>query len=247
MKKKLMMLNELLEKIDLSEEDLEKWLELNLIVPAGYTDDEVPVYYAETIEKVEKIQKLIELGYAPEDVQKIEKKVGMPGEGMDSSEKKKKGQYLTVGNLAERVGVSTRTIKHWEDKGIIEPDTRSEGGFRLYSETYVYLCQLIKDLQLFGYSLEEIKTVSDYFRDFISLQEKFEHVPDAEIEHKIQAMLREIDYLNKKMVSFKDGIQRWEDLLKKKRKELLSLQNRNEKRRKEETVKTVKTSKKKNQ
>jgi len=246
-KKKLLMLNELLEKIDLSEEDLDKWLELNLIVPAGYTDDEVPVYYAETIEKVKKIQKLIELGYAPEDVQKIEKKVGMPGEGMDSSEKKKKGQYLTVGNLAERVGVSTRTIKHWEDKGIIEPDTRSEGGFRLYSETYVYLCQLIKDLQLFGYSLEEIKTVSDYFRDFKSLQENFDHVPDTEIEHKIQAMFREIDYLNKKMVSFKDGIQRWEDLLKKKRKELLSLQNRNEKRRKEETVKTVKTSKKKNQ
>jgi DNA-binding transcriptional MerR regulator len=244
MKKKLLMVHELLEKINLSEDELNKWRDLNLIVPAGYTDDEMPVYYAETIEKIEKVQKLIELGYELEDVQKIEKKVGMPGEGMFSSDHKKKGQYLTVGNLAERVGVSTRTIKHWEDKGIIEPDTRSEGGFRLYSETYIYLCQLIKDLQLFGYSLEEIKTISDYFRDFLYLQENFNNVPDAEIEHKIQAMLREIDYLNKKIVSLKDGIQRWEDLLKKKRKDMVSLQNRNEKRRKEESAKI---SKKKNQ
>jgi len=66
-------------------------------------------------------------------------------------------KHLTIGGLAKRVGVSARNIKHWEDKGIIEPDMRSEGGFRLYSQVFVYLCDLIKDLQLFGYKTGEKK------------------------------------------------------------------------------------------
>ena len=57
-------------------------------------------------------------------------------------------QYITISSLAEQVGVSPRTIKHWEEKGIIESEMRSAGGFRLYSQIYVYMCKLVKDLQI---------------------------------------------------------------------------------------------------
>ena len=59
----------------------------------------------------------------------------MPQVTPDKITNKKNNSYLTVGNLADKIGVSPRTIKHWEDKGIIEPDMRSDGGFRLYSAT----------------------------------------------------------------------------------------------------------------
>ena len=112
-----------------------------------------------------------------------------------------------------------------EDKGIIDPDMRSEGGFRLFSEIYIYLCKLIKDLQLFGYSLEEIKKISDLFRDFLAIEKNPVIFKKDETAAKLSQMLSEIQILFDKMALFKQGIQRWEDLLKKKKKEILSLRN----------------------
>jgi len=107
---------------------------------------------------------------------------------------------------------------------------RSEGGFRLYSDSYVFLCQLIRDLQLFGYSLEEIKTVSDEVRVFVAIQSGLEAFPKAEVEEKLSAMMREIGDLYDKMKLLREGIDRWEDLLKKKKKEIRGIQSRNRKR-----------------
>ncbi len=143
-----------------------------------------------------------------------------------------KGKFLTVGNLAERSGVSPRTIKHWEDKGIIEPDMRTEGGFRLYSEAYVFLCQLIRDLQLFGYTLEEVKAVSDDVRTLLAIEADPDSFPRAEVEKKLEVMLEAIRALFGKMKLLREGVERWEDLLKKKKKDILALQAKNRKREK---------------
>ncbi len=230
MKKKLFILDEFCGKANVSKKLLQEWEKFHLIAPVGFTDDKMPLYSENSIEKVTKIQKLLELGYEIKDVQKIIKKIGMPKSSDKHEPDMVSNQYLTVGNLADKVGISPRTVKHWEDKGIIEPDMRSEGGFRLYSETYVYLCQLIKDLQLFGYSLEEIKIISDYFRDFLNIQKNIKTYKKTEIDTKLDTMLQEVQSLFEKMKLFKEGIQRWEDLLKKKRKEILNLKSQNQKR-----------------
>ena len=157
-----------------SEEILARWIKDKLVRPAGFTDDRLPLFSEETVARLQNILRLQELGYGLDEIQKIMKKIGLPGTRQKPAGKSDLDQYLTVGNLAEMAGVSPRTIKHWEDKGIIEPDMRSEGGFRLYSKGYVHLCKLIQDLQLFGYTLEEIKAISDYFRDFLAFQERLE-------------------------------------------------------------------------
>jgi len=229
MKKNLFILDEFCRKANVSKRLLQEWEKFRLIAPVGFTDDKIPLYSDSSIEKATNIQKLLELGYEMKDVQRIIKKIGMP----KSSDKKESdmpsNQYLTVGNLADRIGVSPRTIKHWEDKGIIEPEMRSDGGFRLYPEVYVFLCKLIKDLQLFGYSLEEIKMISDHFRDFITIQNNLQSYKKTEIEAKLESMLQEIQMLFEKMKLFKEGIQRWGDLLNKKKKEILNLRLRIEK------------------
>jgi DNA-binding transcriptional MerR regulator len=121
------------------------------------------------------------------------------------------------------VGISTRTIKHWEDIGIIAPDMWSEAGFRLYSDSYIFLCSLIKDLQLFGYSLEEIKQISDYFRDFWDISQGRDQYSREETVEKLQQMVVAIDTLFDKMHQFRNGIDRWEKLLKKKKSEIRRL------------------------
>ena len=229
MKKEIFTRDEFLARISASDTDLQAWEKNKLVRPVGYTDD-TPFYSQQAVEQVIQIQKLQELGYDLDGIQKIVKKVGLPKDSQKTPESKKGEKFLTVGNLAERIGVSPRTLKHWEDKGIIVADMRSEGGFRLYSEQYIYLCHLIQDLQLFGYSLEQIKMISDYFRDFLSLNESLESQSAQKVKEKIDQMLHEIDQLFEKMESYKEGIQRWEDLLKKKKKEVQNLKNRNQKR-----------------
>jgi DNA-binding transcriptional MerR regulator len=230
MNKDIFTRDEFLAKLSLEESFLRDWERAKLLKPAGYTNGRIPLYSEETSERIGTIRRLAELGYEIEEIQKILKKVGLPKKVERKRKPEGSTQYLTVGDLAERVGLSPRTIKHWEDKGIIEPDMRSEGGFRLYSGAYVYLCELVRDLQLFGYSLEEIKEASDYFRYFLALQENPDAFPKAEVASKLDAMLTEIKVLFDKMGLLQKGIKRWEDLVKKKKKEILELKNRNQKR-----------------
>lgn len=222
--------DEFIEKVSLTDEQLTLWEKSKLILPAGFTDANIPCYDEDSVRQVEHVLKLQDLGYGLEELQKIVKKVGLPSQGEGKKEKADKRQFLTVGHLADRVGVSTRTIKHWEDKGIIAPDMRSEGGHRLYSDHYALLCQLIIDLQHFGYSLEEIKQVSNYFREFLMLKKDLSALSSQEVTLRLVAMNEAIETLFEKMGNLKSGIARWEDLLKKKKKELSAMKSQNSKR-----------------
>jgi DNA-binding transcriptional MerR regulator len=229
MKKEIFSRTEVLERAGVADKTLAAWEGTKLIRADGATNGGVPFYTRTAFDRIVQIRKLVDLGYGPEAIAKIVKKVGLPrGEGA-AAEKAKSREYLTVGGLAERIGTSPRAIKHWEDKGIIEPDMRSEGGFRLYADHWVYLCKLILDLQLFGYSLEEIKVVSGLFRDILAIETDPSVFSPAETARKLDEMLARIDALFAKMNLFKQGIERWEDLLKKKRKEIHRLKDENAK------------------
>lgn len=227
--KNVFFLDELIRLTGESESRIHEWTEIGLLNPIGQSEDGNAVFSVLQAERARQISRLATMGYNVSEIRRIIRKVGIPGENPTPIQAVIT-QPLTVGALADRVGVSPRTIKHWEEKGIIDPDMRSEGGFRLYSDTFVYLCQLVRDLQLFGYSLDEIKRVSDMFRLFLSLQASLETHPWEAAEGHFNAMLKEISRLDERMGMLKAGIRRWEGLLGKKKREIASLQRRNRKR-----------------
>ena len=230
MKKEVLSMEDLARESGVPSESLAEWTKVKLLKPAGFTDGKAPLFDAAGLDRVAHIRRLADLGYGTEEILKIIKKVGLPRDGRGRKHAAHKDSFLTVGNLAERSGVSPRTIKHWEDKGIIEPDMRTEGGFRLYSESYVFLCQLIRDLQLFGYTLEEIKAVSDDVRTLLAIEADPDSFTEPEVEKRLVAMLEAIRALFDKMKLLEEGVERWQDLLKKKKKDILGLQARNRKR-----------------
>jgi DNA-binding transcriptional MerR regulator len=230
MGKEMMTKAELAEKTGVEPVEIDLWTKAKILRPVGFAEDKSPFYSGPDIGRVAHVRKLRELGYGLEEIQKIIKKYGWPGSGDDQKKDAGKGKLLTVGLLAEKAGVSPRTIKHWEDVGILDPDLRSEGGFRLYDESDVYLCQLIRDLQLFGYSLEEIKAVSDAVRDFLSLQKDLSAYSREEAGRKLDGLQAAVEALFKKMKPLREGIDRWEDLLKKNKKEIAALKAKNAKR-----------------
>ncbi len=222
--------DELATRLGVSKRILHEWEKEELLKPSGIADEGSQLYTTYQLERGQHLKKLYELGYGIEDIKKIVKKVGLPKSSAEHNKQNLNETYLTVGQLADSVKVSPRTIKHWEDIGIIEPDMRSEGGYRLFAPHYVFICNLIKDLQLFGYTLEEIKVVSLYFRSFLDLSGSLESFPVEESEQKLNELIVAIDSLSEKMELFKAGIARWEDLLKKKKKEIIALKTRNSKR-----------------
>lgn len=64
---------------------------------------------------------------------------------------------LQIGEVAESVGLSIRTIRHYDELGLVEPSGRSPGGFRLYTGADVERLRLVKRLKPLQFSLEEIQ------------------------------------------------------------------------------------------
>ncbi len=70
------------------------------------------------------------------------------------------GQLMQIGEVAEHLGLTPRTLRYWEEKGLLPPAERMEGGFRLYSPADVERLERIAQLKkLLGFSLAEIRTV----------------------------------------------------------------------------------------
>jgi MerR family transcriptional regulator, repressor of the yfmOP operon len=69
---------------------------------------------------------------------------------------------LRIGELAERVGVTPRTIRYYEELGLLGGGERAKGAHRLYTEAdVVRLSELIRLRDLLGLSLEELVTLAE--------------------------------------------------------------------------------------
>ena len=68
-------------------------------------------------------------------------------------------QSMQIGEVAERTGLSYRTLRHYDEVGLLSPSARSDGGFRLYTEDDVEKLLVIRRMKPLGYSLDEMLTV----------------------------------------------------------------------------------------
>ena len=100
--------------------------------------------------------------------------------------------YLQIGEVAERTGVTQRTLRFYEEKGLLKPPSRMEGGFRLYSEEDITRVEQIKELQqLLGFTLAEIKEMID--ADEVLSQLRAEYRPEAALPQKKAQVLQAIE------------------------------------------------------
>lgn len=67
------------------------------------------------------------------------------------------GATLSTGDLARRTGTTLRTVRFYEEAGLLEPSHVAKGGRRLYTEGDLERLTLIADLRELALSLDEIK------------------------------------------------------------------------------------------
>ncbi len=66
---------------------------------------------------------------------------------------------MHIGELAERTGLSLRTIRHYDDVGLLPATARTDGGFRVFSEDDFERLMVIKQMKPLGFSLEEMAEI----------------------------------------------------------------------------------------
>jgi MerR family copper efflux transcriptional regulator len=73
---------------------------------------------------------------------------------------------MHIGEVAARTELSLRSLRHWDDVGLLRPSGRTHGGFRLYTEADVDKILVIRRMKPLGFSLEEMSAA---MRDIESL------------------------------------------------------------------------------
>lgn len=66
------------------------------------------------------------------------------------------GGMMHIGEMAEQTGLSLRTIRHYDEVGLLKPSGRTEGGFRLYTAENLDRLLLIRRMKPLGYTLDEM-------------------------------------------------------------------------------------------
>ncbi|TAK31115.1 MAG: MerR family transcriptional regulator [Chloroflexota bacterium] len=69
------------------------------------------------------------------------------------------GELLSIGELARRTGVSARTIRYYEELGILPEPERTASGTRRYGQEYIFFVKGACLLKEIGFSLSEIQTL----------------------------------------------------------------------------------------
>jgi DNA-binding transcriptional MerR regulator len=65
----------------------------------------------------------------------------------------------TISQLAQAVGIPSTTVRYYERVGLVEPEDRSAGNYRLYSEESVRKLKFIRAAQAIGFTLDDVKAL----------------------------------------------------------------------------------------
>ena len=116
------------------------------------------------------------------------------GDAAAGDQGKRADGLLTTGDMARLTGNTLRTVRFYEEAGILRPDRRSAGGHRLFSQHELERLQFISDMRAASLSLEEIRTL-------LELKEKSENGQEA-AESAVVALDAQIETIKDKIAVF---------------------------------------------
>lgn len=108
---------------------------------------------------------------------------------------------MNIGSVAELTGLSSKSIRLYEEKGLITPPSRSDSGYREYGEQQVQELNLISRAKNAGFSLQECK-------EFVQLA----HNPQrksSEVKARAQVKLDEVQNKIRQLQEIEKQLKEW--------------------------------------
>ena len=95
---------------------------------------------------------------------------------------------LRIGEVAKLCGVTTRTLRYWEEIGLVAPSEQRHGSERVYADSEVERARRIRELQaLMGFSLAEIRVVLETEDTVDRLRDAYKVKARPELRRKLLA------------------------------------------------------------
>ncbi|WP_155336599.1 MerR family transcriptional regulator [Acrocarpospora corrugata] len=105
---------------------------------------------------------------------------------------------MHIGQVAALTELSLRTIRHYDDVGLVRPSARSQGGFRLYTEHDVARLLVIRRMKPLGFTLEEMG-------ELLSITDRLD---DSDVAQNVaQLATVERTHLLTRLVRFEQAVQ----------------------------------------
>lgn len=111
--------------------------------------------------------------------------------------------YYTSGEFARKANVTLRTVRYYDQQGILKPSRVAENGYRLYTDADFAKLQKILSLKYLGFSLDEIMTMTINDDDMDSIKES--------IHLQLNLVQKKMEHLKMVEQSLKNTVRRMEE------------------------------------
>lgn len=130
-------------------------------------------------------------------------------------------ELYKIGEVAERTSLSIKTIRHYDEVGLVEPSERSAGGFRLYTEADVDRLFAIRRMKPLGFTLDEMRSLlqslavlgdSDAADDAVAEALYYVATCRTRAVEACESLRRQLDYameLTDQLAESATGVDRW--------------------------------------
>ncbi len=115
-------------------------------------------------------------------------------------------QAMTIGKLAQAAGVTTKTIRYYEQLGLIEAPRRSASGYRLYSPDMQHRLTYITQAKRLGLSLREIQELLDLYHPSQVPCGHMLALMDQKLQ-QIETMMRDLEVFQRHLQQLRDTCQ----------------------------------------
>ena len=122
----------------------------------------------------------------------------MTSEPPSASSSDKTLAVMQIGEVAARTGLSLRSLRHWEEVGLLRPSGRTDGGFRLYTELDVEKILVIRRMKPLGLTLEQMSAA---MRDIEVLRDRDAVDRHAKARERLTAILADAAERREKLES----------------------------------------------
>jgi len=101
---------------------------------------------------------------------------------------------MNIGEAARRSGLSAKTIRYYEETGLIAPAARAENGYRDYSDTDVHKLRFVRHARGLGFSVDECSQLLSLYQDTGRQSADVKAIAEKHLSD-VEAKIRELEEL----------------------------------------------------
>lgn len=100
-------------------------------------------------------------------------------------------EFMQISDLAKALHITTRTIRLYEQLGLVNPPKRTDGGIRVYEKADITRFKFVLKLKALGLTLQEMKELADIYSQ--------EQLPEKIMPRLLQLLDSHLDNIRKRI------------------------------------------------